>query len=295
MGAGWPRPWASRSFTSPSATPRSPTCRSRLNEFVNTWSVDGFVSEGAQPAELGWGTHEKHFPADGGRHTSGLGLRDLLEPSGREHPGAHLDAQGRAFSRLLDHAFRGDFARRLLHRAATASGWCTGPTTHYAYHPSDNAVLSVHEFAGRNWHLQDTKRIMLNEITGGHRRARRAARRTQEECLLVRLAAVDRGGAQIGAVQQRHQPAGHRRGALRHDLGHGKSAARHRRAGRDGLSAAARTSACRISAPWSARTPTGRRCISAASCSPRISIPRIPGSSRTFGVGLSVRLTDRGP
>jgi homospermidine synthase len=32
------------------------------NEFVNTWSVDGFVSEGAQPAELGWGTHEKHFP-----------------------------------------------------------------------------------------------------------------------------------------------------------------------------------------------------------------------------------------
>ena len=34
----------------------------QANEFVNTWSVDGFVSEGAQPAELGWGTHEKHFP-----------------------------------------------------------------------------------------------------------------------------------------------------------------------------------------------------------------------------------------
>jgi homospermidine synthase len=41
------------------------------------------------------------------------------------------------------------------------------PTSHYAYHPSDNAVLSVHEFAGNNWHLQDRKRIMLNEITGG--------------------------------------------------------------------------------------------------------------------------------
>src|SRR5712671_17154 len=26
-------------------------------EFVNTWSIDGFVSEGSQPAELGWGTH----------------------------------------------------------------------------------------------------------------------------------------------------------------------------------------------------------------------------------------------
>src|SRR5262245_50180823 len=30
-------------------------------EFVNTWSIDGFVSEGSQPAELGWGTHERHF------------------------------------------------------------------------------------------------------------------------------------------------------------------------------------------------------------------------------------------
>jgi len=41
------------------------------------------------------------------------------------------------------------------------------PTSHYAYHPSDDAVLSVHEFAGNNWHLQDHKRIMLNEIIKG--------------------------------------------------------------------------------------------------------------------------------
>ncbi|HMK87646.1 MAG TPA: saccharopine dehydrogenase C-terminal domain-containing protein, partial [Steroidobacteraceae bacterium] len=39
--------------------------------------------------------------------------------------------------------------------------------THYAYHPSDYAVLSVHELAGRNWHLQDAKRIMMEEITDG--------------------------------------------------------------------------------------------------------------------------------
>ena len=30
-----------------------------LDVFINTWSVDGFISEGLQPAELGWGTHEK--------------------------------------------------------------------------------------------------------------------------------------------------------------------------------------------------------------------------------------------
>ena len=40
-------------------------------EFVNTWSVDGFVSEGSQPAELGWGTHERHFPRDGRQHDFG--------------------------------------------------------------------------------------------------------------------------------------------------------------------------------------------------------------------------------
>jgi homospermidine synthase len=41
------------------------------------------------------------------------------------------------------------------------------PTVHYAYHPCDSAVLSVHEFAGRNWHLQARKRILMDEITHG--------------------------------------------------------------------------------------------------------------------------------
>ena len=41
------------------------------------------------------------------------------------------------------------------------------PTVHYAYHPCDSAVLSVHEFAGRNWHLQDRKRILMDDIISG--------------------------------------------------------------------------------------------------------------------------------
>src|SRR5262249_27275324 len=40
-------------------------------KFVNTWSVEGFLSEGLQPAELGWGTHEKALPPDGARHDFG--------------------------------------------------------------------------------------------------------------------------------------------------------------------------------------------------------------------------------
>ena len=33
-----------------------------VDEFVNTWSVEGFYEEGVAPAELGWGTHEKRLP-----------------------------------------------------------------------------------------------------------------------------------------------------------------------------------------------------------------------------------------
>src|SRR5258708_37142531 len=35
--------------------------------FVNTWSVEGFISEGMQPSELGWGTPEKTIPPPGNR------------------------------------------------------------------------------------------------------------------------------------------------------------------------------------------------------------------------------------
>src|SRR5215468_7628788 len=37
-------------------------------KFVNTWSVEGFIAEGLQPSELGWGTHEKNLPAGASRH-----------------------------------------------------------------------------------------------------------------------------------------------------------------------------------------------------------------------------------
>lgn len=34
----------------------------KVNEFVNTWSIEGLAEEGAAPAELGWGTHERNIP-----------------------------------------------------------------------------------------------------------------------------------------------------------------------------------------------------------------------------------------
>ena len=138
----------------------------RVGEFVNTWSVDGFVSEGSQPAELGWGTHERHFPADGGRHHRGSGCAIYLN-----RPGASTRVRtwtpdaGSFHGFLITHSeaisiadyYTVEDQGRVVYR----------PTSHYAYHPCDDAVLSVHELAGRNWRIQDRKRILMDEIVAG--------------------------------------------------------------------------------------------------------------------------------
>jgi len=136
------------------------------NEFVNTWSVDGFVSEGAQPAELGWGTHEKHFPADGGRHTAGSGCAIYLNrPGASTRVRTWTPKAGHFHGFLITHSEAISLADYYTVKDGDRAVY--RPTSHYAYHPSDNAVLSVHEFAGNNWQLQDRKRIMMNEITAG--------------------------------------------------------------------------------------------------------------------------------
>jgi homospermidine synthase len=138
----------------------------KANEFVNTWSVDGFVGEGAQPAELGWGTHERHFPVDGGRHEAGSRCAIYLNrPGASTRVRTWTPAAGYFHGYLITHSEAISLADYYTVREGDRVVY--RPTSHYAYHPCDAAVLSVHEFAGRNWHLQDHKRIMLNEIVSG--------------------------------------------------------------------------------------------------------------------------------
>jgi len=137
-----------------------------VNEFVNTWSIDGFVSEGCQPAELGWGTHEKSFPSDGVLLASGSAQGMILL-----RPGASVRV--RTWT-PLEGSFHGFL---ITHNESISINdyftlWENGravyrPTVHYAYHPCDDAVLSVHELAGRNWRQQDQQRLMMDEIESG--------------------------------------------------------------------------------------------------------------------------------
>jgi Homospermidine synthase len=138
----------------------------QVGEFVNTWSIEGFVSEGCQPAELGWGSHERHFPADGGRHDFGSGAAIYLNRPGagtRVRTWTPLEGPFHGF--LVTHNESISIAD--YYTVANGHGVEYRPTVHYAYHPCDDAVLSLHEIAGKNWSLQEQRRLMMEEITEG--------------------------------------------------------------------------------------------------------------------------------
>ena len=137
-----------------------------VGEFVNTWSVDGFVGEGCQPAELGWGSHEKNWPRDGKKHDFGRGSAIyLMQPGAATRVRTWTPLAGRFHGFLITHGESISIADYLTVKKGEQVVY--RPTVHYAYHPSDAAVVSVHELAGRNWNIQERKRIMLEEITGG--------------------------------------------------------------------------------------------------------------------------------
>lgn len=136
------------------------------NEFVNTWSVDGFVSEGSQPSELGWGTHERNFPRDGKRHDFGcMCAIYLMQPGASTRVRTWTPLAGHFHGFCITHGESISICDYYTVRDGAQAVY--RPTVHYAYHPCDAAVLSLHEFAGRNWQLQDRKRILMDDIDAG--------------------------------------------------------------------------------------------------------------------------------
>lgn len=140
--------------------------RKKRNEFVNTWSIDGFIGEGLQPAELGWGTHEKYWPKDAGTHSFGCQAAIYLnQPGAATQVRSWTPMEGPYHGFLITHSESISIADYLTVRENGEVVY--RPTVHYAYHPSDDAVLSVHELAGKNWQEQPVKRLMRDEIEEG--------------------------------------------------------------------------------------------------------------------------------
>lgn len=118
------------------------------NSFVNTWSVEGFVSEGLQPAELGWGSFEKWIPENGFQHESGCQAAIYLQ-----QPGANTRVRtwcptlGAQYGRLVTHNEAISIADYFT--VGEGANAIYRPTCHYAYHPCNDAVLSLEEMFGR--------------------------------------------------------------------------------------------------------------------------------------------------
>lgn len=138
-----------------------------LDTFLNTWSVEGFVSEGLQPAELGWGSHEKKFPAEGRRHKSGSGAAIYLE-----RPGADTrvltwtPTAGPHFGFLVTHNEAISISDYYTVRNGRTVSY--RPTCHYAYHPCNDAILSWHELLGAGGKRQSVNHVLdEDEIAEG--------------------------------------------------------------------------------------------------------------------------------
>jgi homospermidine synthase len=137
-----------------------------VGEFVNTWSIDGFTSEGSQPAEMGWGTHEKSLPRDGARHKFGCGAAIYLNRPGlltRVRTWTPLEGPFHGF--IITHNESISIADYFTLRDGAKVVY--RPTVHYAYHPCDQAIMSMHEIAGKNLHQQKRQRLIVDEITSG--------------------------------------------------------------------------------------------------------------------------------
>ncbi len=149
--------------------------------FVNTWSVEGFVSEGLQPAELGWGTFEPWMPANARGHETGCGAGIfLLQPGADTRVRSWTPTAGAQYAFLVTHNESISIADYFTVRDASGEV-AYRPTCHYAYHPCDDAVLSLHEMFGQAgerqpaWHILDENEIVdgideLGVLLYGHGR-----------------------------------------------------------------------------------------------------------------------------
>ncbi len=131
-----------------------------MDVFWNTWSVEGFLSEGMQPAELGWGTHEKWMPKNARQHKKGHQSAIYLEqPGANTRVRTWCPTPGAQYGFLVTHnesiSIADYFTARNKDDEVTFR-----PTCHYAYHPCNDAVLSLHELFGAAGKIQPTHHVL---------------------------------------------------------------------------------------------------------------------------------------
>ena len=133
--------------------------RRPYDAFWNTWSVEGFIAEGLQPAELGWGSHERWMPPNARTHPAGGGVSIFLEQPGADtRVRTWCPTRGAQFGLLVTHNEAISIADYYTVRDGESVVF--RPTCHYAYHPCDDAVLSLREMFARPGWIPGTLRVL---------------------------------------------------------------------------------------------------------------------------------------
>jgi homospermidine synthase len=136
-----------------------------VNEFVNTWSIPGFIEEGIAPAELGWGTHERWAPKGAMFHKAGPRNQICLVSKGMNTWVRSWVPCGEITGMVIRHGEAFSISEFLtLHDNGTV---LYRPTVHYAYCPCDAAINSMHELEMRQFLPQERQRVMTDEIVSG--------------------------------------------------------------------------------------------------------------------------------
>jgi len=139
-----------------------------LDVFWNTWSAEGFISEGLQPAELGWGSHEKWKPDNAKEQETGCKAAIYLEqPGANTRVRTWCPTPGAQYGFLVTHNESVSIADFFTLRDDSGNV-VFRPTCHYAYHPANDAVLSLHEMFGNGGKQQPKLHVLdENEIEDG--------------------------------------------------------------------------------------------------------------------------------
>ncbi len=137
----------------------------QINEFVNTWSIEGFREEGITTSELGWGTHEKTLPAFAFEHKEGPRNQICIARMGMNTWVRTWVPNYSIHGMVVRHGEAFTISDKLTVREKGKAVY--RPTVHYAYCPCDSAIASLNELRGYDYKLQPKLRIMNDEITSG--------------------------------------------------------------------------------------------------------------------------------
>jgi homospermidine synthase len=138
------------------------------NVFANTWSPSGLLSEAWQPAELGWGTHEKTFPSDGQRHATGDASGIYLTAHGAEvtvKSWVPLVGPQEAF--LITHHESLSLSELLTVPGLVPSYPLYRPTVHYAYAPCPATHDALNSWVTSGFQPPAKKQALRDSLEAG--------------------------------------------------------------------------------------------------------------------------------